>query len=142
MDARVISAFTRVFDALLPAHDALATASVDIALFGINPSFTIALLFRRAFARGVIHFASPTPNRGVGGAPRVVRVQRHPLDVHMTRHARRLRGALRPMTRQYTDRNNITISTMDGDSVPIVSRRAICPRQIGATYPRVGNCWG
>jgi hypothetical protein len=34
MDARVISAFTRVFDALLPAHDELATTSVDIALFG------------------------------------------------------------------------------------------------------------
>src|SRR5215471_3562983 len=34
MDARVISAFTRVFDALLPAHDELAATSVDIALFG------------------------------------------------------------------------------------------------------------
>src|SRR5262245_12490603 len=45
MDARVISAFTRVHspsktgvnaleDALLPAHDELVTASVDIALFG------------------------------------------------------------------------------------------------------------
>ena len=33
-------------------------------------------------ARGLqLHFASLTPNRGVGGAPRDVRVQRHPLDM-------------------------------------------------------------
>ena len=44
--------------------------------------------------------ASLTPNRGVGGAPRDVRVQRHPLGLHMTRQARRLRGALRPIARQ------------------------------------------
>ena len=68
MDARVISAFTRVFDALLPAHDELRTSA------NITPSCTIAFPFRRAFARGVIHFASLTPNRGVGGAPRNVRV--------------------------------------------------------------------
>jgi hypothetical protein len=70
-----------------------------ITPFGVTSSCTITFLFRRAFARGVISFASPTPNRGVGGAPRNVRVQRHPLGVHMTRHARRLRGALRPITR-------------------------------------------
>ena len=64
----VISAFTRVFDALLPAHDELTTSA------DITPSCTIAFPFRRAFARGVIHFASLTPNRGVGGAPRNVRV--------------------------------------------------------------------
>src|SRR5262245_37499027 len=51
-----------------------------------------------------------SPRMRVGGAPRVVRVQRHPLGVPsvrhktrvnalMTRHARRLRGALRPITR-------------------------------------------
>src|SRR5262249_8111309 len=45
---------------------------------------------RRIFASGLCNFASLTPNRGVGGAPRVVRVQRHPLGVHITRHARRL----------------------------------------------------
>ena len=56
---------------------------------------------RRVFAPGVCDFASLTPNRGVGGAPRNVRVQRHPLGVPsvrhktrvnalMTRHARRL----------------------------------------------------
>src|SRR5215510_2095817 len=50
-----------------------------------TPSFP-----RRIFAPGVCIVASPTPNRGVGGAPRVVRVQRHPLGVHITRHARRL----------------------------------------------------
>src|SRR5262249_9046338 len=45
---------------------------------------------RRVFAPGFCNFASLTPNRGVGGAPRNVRVQRHPLGVHITRHARRL----------------------------------------------------
>src|SRR5262245_30217870 len=46
---------------------------------------------RGAFLRpGFCIVASPTPNRGVGGAPRVVRVQRHPLGLHMTRQARRL----------------------------------------------------
>jgi len=57
---------------------------------------------RGAFsAPGVCNFASLTPKRGVGGAPRNVRVQRHPLGVPsvrhetrvnalMTRHARRL----------------------------------------------------
>jgi hypothetical protein len=42
------------------------------------------------FAPGFCIVASLTPNRGVGGAPRNVRVQRHPLGVHITRHARRL----------------------------------------------------
>src|SRR5262249_9464638 len=46
---------------------------------------------RRVFAPGVCNLASLTPNRGVGGAPRNVRVRaRHPLGVHITRHARRL----------------------------------------------------
>src|SRR6266571_3678471 len=61
-----------------------------ITPFGVTSSCTIPFLFRRAFARGVISFASLTPNRGVGGAPRNVRVQRHPWGVHITRHARRL----------------------------------------------------
>ena len=44
-------------------------------------------------------FALPlhAPPEGVGGAPRVVRVlARHPLGLHVTRQARRWRGALRP----------------------------------------------
>src|SRR5262245_51457631 len=56
---------------------------------------------RGAFASGFCDFASLTPSRGVGGAPRNVRVQRHPSGVPsarhktrvnalMTRHARRL----------------------------------------------------
>src|SRR5262249_54055558 len=45
---------------------------------------------RRISASGVCIVASLTPHRGVGGAPRNVRVQRHPLGVHITRHARRL----------------------------------------------------
>ena len=65
---------------------------------------------RRISASGVCDFASPAPKRGVGGAPRNVRVRaRHPWGVScasqtrvnalMTRYARRLRGALRPITR-------------------------------------------
>ena len=65
---------------------------------------------RRISASGVCDFASPAPKRGVGGAPRNVRVRaRHPWGVScasqtrvnalMTRYARRLRGALRPVTR-------------------------------------------
>ena len=56
---------------------------------------------RRISASGVCDFASPAPNRGVGGAPRNVRVRaRHPWGVScasqtrvnalMTRYARRL----------------------------------------------------
>src|SRR5262249_7562473 len=47
---------------------------------------------RGAFsAPGVCNFASLTPNRGVGGAPRNVRVRaKHPLGLHITRQVRRL----------------------------------------------------
>jgi len=65
---------------------------------------------RRVFAPGVCTFASLTRNRGVGGAPRDVRVpagtrgachlaSKTRVNALMTRHTRRLRGALRPMTR-------------------------------------------
>jgi hypothetical protein len=55
---------------------------------------------RRVFYARGLQLCFAHPNRGVGGAPRDVRVRaRHPWGVHMTRHARRLRGALRPMTR-------------------------------------------
>ena len=50
-----------------------------------------------------------------------------PVGHAITRHARRLRGALRPMTQQYTGRNNVTISMPDGGSVPIVSQTEIDP---------------
>src|SRR5262249_8950082 len=83
---------------------------------------------QRISAPGVCTFASPTPNRGVGGAPRNVRVLGGtPVGRIMTRYARRLRGALRPMTQQYTGRNNVTISMSDDGSVPIVSQREIDP---------------
>src|SRR5262245_9554334 len=88
-----------------PAHDELVTTSVDIALFGAlaGPIPEFSCFFcrfgifhprshdlkhthtssfpRRMSAPGVCIVASPTPNRGVGGAPRDVRVQRHPLGV-------------------------------------------------------------
>jgi hypothetical protein len=49
------------------------------------------------------------------------------VGLHMTRQARRLRGALRPMTRQYTGGNSPTISKARGGSVPIVSQTEIDP---------------
>jgi hypothetical protein len=56
---------------------------------------------RGAFLRPGLHHCFAHPDRGVGGAPRNVRVlARHPLGLHMTRQARRLRGALRPIARQ------------------------------------------
>jgi hypothetical protein len=50
-----------------------------------------------------------------------------PVGHAMTRRVRRLRGALRPMTQQYTGRNSVTISMPDGGSVPIVSQTEIDP---------------
>src|SRR6516225_5785471 len=58
-----------------------------VALFTFQ---TAHLIPAAHFASGVCIVASLTPNRGVGGAPRNVRVQRHPSGVHITRHARRL----------------------------------------------------
>src|SRR5262249_56891301 len=92
---------------------------------------------RRVCAPGVCNFSFANPNRGVGGAPRNVRVlARHPLGLHMTRQARRLRGALRPMTRQYAGRNNVTISIPDGRSVPIVSQTEIDPMKTSLSHAR------
>jgi len=50
-----------------------------------------------------------------------------PVGRAVARHVRRLRGALRPMTQQYTSRNNVTISMHGGRSVPIVSQTEIDP---------------
>jgi len=50
-----------------------------------------------------------------------------PVGHAITRRVRRLRGALRPMTQQYTGRNNVTISMLDSGSVPIVSQTEIEP---------------
>src|SRR5262249_56540489 len=52
------------------------------------------------FAPGVLHLCFAHPERGVGGAPGDVRVlSGTPVGHAITRRARRLRGALRPMTR-------------------------------------------
>src|SRR5262249_2883910 len=81
---------------------------------------------QRISAPGVCTFASPTPNREVGGAPRNVRVLGGtPVGRIMTRYARRLRGALRPMTQRTTSRDNVRISTLISASVPIVSQSVV-----------------
>src|SRR6516225_2264328 len=79
MDARVVSAFTRVFDALLPAHDEYHSRL--ITPFGLTAFCTIPFLPAAHLRPSFCILASPTPKRGVGGAPRNVRVQRHPLGV-------------------------------------------------------------
>ena len=67
-----------------------------------SPSFP-----RRIFAPGVLHRCFTHPESRGGGAPRDVRVRaKHPLGLHMTRQARRLRGALRPMTRALVSRRS------------------------------------
>src|SRR5262247_4157380 len=86
---------------------------------------------RRMFAPEVCNFASLTPNEGWAERRETFGCSaEHPWGVHMTRHARRLRGALRPMTQQYTGRNNLTISMPDGGSVPIVSQTDIDPMKM------------
>src|SRR5262249_49024592 len=62
MDARVISAFTRVFDALLPAHDWLQKSLRPEAVAGVSVA---GLIHRREFAAAEIHHA-----RGQPTAPR------------------------------------------------------------------------
>ena len=79
-----------------PGHPIASDAFVALFTFQTAQIFSFP---RRMSASGVCNFCFANPNRGVGGAPRDVRVQRHPFGVHITRHARRLRGALRPMTR-------------------------------------------
>ena len=83
---------------------------------------------RGAFLRPGFASLLRAPAKRVGGAPKNVRVLGGtPVGHAITRRTRRLRGALRPMTRQYTGRNNLTISMPDGGSVPIVSQTEIKP---------------
>src|SRR5262249_24480197 len=83
---------------------------------------------RRVSAPGVLHpcFTHPE-SRGGRSAERRSGARRTARGHAITRRARRLRGALRPMTQQYTGRNNVTISMPDGGSVPIVSQTEIEP---------------
>src|SRR5262249_53795550 len=79
MDARVISAFARVFDALLPAHDAARAGRSDPCIFlffcrfgifhprshDLKHTHTHTSSFpRRMSAPGVCDFASLTPSEG------------------------------------------------------------------------------
>src|SRR6266516_8199166 len=58
---------------------------------------TAALVPAARFLRPGFALSLHSPQRRGGGAPRVVRVlARHPLGLHVTRQARRWRGALRP----------------------------------------------
>src|SRR5262245_44695732 len=54
---------------------------------------------RRIVAPGVCDFASLTPNEGWAERRETFGCQRAPVGRAVSRHARRLRGALRPMTR-------------------------------------------
>src|SRR6266516_1485492 len=58
---------------------------------------TAALVPAARFLRPGFALSLHSPQRRGGGAPRIVRVlARHPLGLHVTRQARRWRGALRP----------------------------------------------
>jgi hypothetical protein len=135
-------------------HHSLALALHRIRDTQVSDAFATPIHFsnspprsRDAFCARAFAFCFAHPDRGVGGAPRDVRVfARHPLDVPWrvlkgvharlrramdarerlsTRHVRRLRGALRPMTRRTIGGNNATISTISAASVPIVSQTAV-----------------
>jgi hypothetical protein len=77
-------------------------ADSESSIPGLTISSThISSFPRRIFAPGFCIVASLTPNRGVGGAPRNVRVLGEaPVGHAVTRRVRRLRGALRPIARQ------------------------------------------
>src|SRR5499433_3113930 len=83
---------------------------------------------RRMSAPGFCIFASLTPNEGWAERRETFGCSaEHPWGLHVTRQARRLASALRPMTQQYMERSNVTISMPDGGSVPIVSQTEIEP---------------
>jgi hypothetical protein len=86
-----------------------------------RPGF--ATLLRQPESRG----GRSAERRSGAAAPVGRAILRHKTRVNalMTRHARRLRGALRPMTRRTAVGNNVTISTLVVASVPIVSQTAI-----------------
>jgi len=83
---------------------------------------------RGAFLRPGFASLLRAPAKRVGGAPKNVRVLGGtPVGHAITRRTRRLRGALRPITRQCTGGNSSTISKARGASVPIVSQTEIDP---------------
>ena len=111
-----------------PGHPIASDAFVALFTFQTAQIFSFP---RRMSASGVCNFCFANPNRGVGGAPRDVRVQRHPFGVHITRHARRLRGALRPMTQQTDGENNLMISGKDAAECPNSVPASSAPAPIG-----------
>jgi len=130
------SAFTSLRAASHPGH-----ASSDVFIIPAHDFKQPTSFPRRISAPGVCNFASPTriegwaERRETFGCVRNTRWACHlasktRVNALMTRHARRLRGALRPMTQQYMGRNNVTISMPDGGSVPIVSQTEIDPMKI------------
>ena len=65
-----------------------------------HPSQTASIVPAARFCARGLQLCFAHPNRGVGGAPRDVRVLGGtPVGRAVSRHVRRLRGALRPMTR-------------------------------------------
>jgi hypothetical protein len=91
-DARTPRSNSRNFFGMRAPQDEDSRArgsSLNRSLYSVFTMSNSPSRSRDAFLRR--NFASPTPNRGVGGAPRDVRVlARHPWGLHMTRQARRL----------------------------------------------------
>jgi hypothetical protein len=75
---------------------------------------------RRVSCARVLKLSLRAPLSKGGGAPRVVRVlARHPLGLHLTRQARRLRGALRPITRDARLLGALTVAILgSGAALP------------------------
>ena len=78
------------------------------------------------FCARVLHLCFANPEEGGRSAERRSGAAA-PVGHAMTRRVRRLRGALRPMTQQDISRKNVTISTFEDFSVPIVSETEIDP---------------
>src|SRR5215472_2732285 len=107
-DARTrVRSLPNVFDVRAPQDEAFETrarafevcrTSSTCALLRMRESIADSQLTmsnsrsrsRDALASEVCDFCFAHPGLRVGGAPRNVRVQRHPLGAHITRHARRL----------------------------------------------------
>src|SRR6516165_10429862 len=123
---------SRISDAPLRCRSrciASGTHDTDRSIRHSIPTIQTALLVPAAhFAPGVLHLCFTHPEtRGGRSAEKRSGACEAPVGHAITRRVRRLRGALRPMTQQYTGGNNVTISTPDDGSVPIVSQTEIEP---------------
>src|SRR5262249_15862252 len=107
-----------------PAHDGYHSRL--ITPFSLTAFCTIPFLPAAHFCARGLHLCFTDPeSRGGRSAEKRSGARRNTPWGIMTRYARRLRGALRPMTRRTTRRDNVRISTLISASVPIVSQSVV-----------------